>query len=143
MKRILFFCLLGFCGNALAQNISNYGITSLSSTLSGNSWHSINSYCKGGASTMLFSGLEYPLIKSDKTNFYLSIYPNPASSEVSINANFELEEILVYTIDGRLVQYLKAADKINVSNLPSGLYQVEGINRKQAIQIVSKLNVVR
>jgi endonuclease I len=60
----------------------------------------------------------------------ISIYPNPAvNNEVSISSEKELKSIVLYNINGQIIQEIKNPSKINdaykVSNLPKGFYLLQ------------------
>lgn len=68
----------------------------------------------------------------------VSIYPNPAKSELFISneSNIELEELIIYNQMGQEVMYLnKVESRIDISSLQSGVYLIEirssDINKKQ------------
>ncbi len=53
----------------------------------------------------------------------ISIYPNPVTSLLYINAGpFEAEQVLLYTISGKLLLQTKEARVLDLSQLSSGLY---------------------
>jgi hypothetical protein len=60
----------------------------------------------------------------------VSIYPNPVSNnEVFISAETELKSIVLYNVNGQIIQEIKNPSKINdtykVTNLPKGFYLVK------------------
>ena len=57
----------------------------------------------------------------------LRLYPNPANSIVTLQAWTVLDDVKIFTVDGQLVKEFEADDtkvKINVSDLPTGVYIV-------------------
>lgn len=52
----------------------------------------------------------------------LTVYPNPTSDEVNIKSSRSIDRIEVYDILGKQVKAVKSANKINVSDLNSGIY---------------------
>ena len=58
---------------------------------------------------------------------YMSIYPNPAHSEVFISGVNHLPvEVSMYNMTGKRVLHQQRSDRrVNVSNLQQGLYIVE------------------
>ncbi|TGD58411.1 LamG-like jellyroll fold domain-containing protein [Flavobacterium humi] len=56
-----------------------------------------------------------------------SIYPNPTSSLVNIESNKEIKSIEVYSLEGKLI-FISIENKIDVSNLKSGLYLIKVTN---------------
>lgn len=73
------------------------------------------------------------IVKSDLIN----IYPNPASDYVFVNQEFEMIEL--YDITGKIVLKEFNNNKINVSDLNTGLYilkiNFEGKTLEQKLQI--------
>lgn len=60
----------------------------------------------------------------------ISIYPNPAvSNEVTISSETELKSIVLYNINGQIIQEIKNPTRVDnsykVNNLPSGFYLVQ------------------
>ena len=60
----------------------------------------------------------------------ISIYPNPAvNNEVSISSETELKSIVLYNINGQIIQEIKNPTRVDnsykVTNLPSGFYLVQ------------------
>ena len=61
----------------------------------------------------------------------LLLYPNPANSIVTLQAWTVLDDVKIFTVDGQLVKEFEADDtkvKINVSDLPTGVYIVRAAN---------------
>lgn len=67
----------------------------------------------------------------------LEIYPNPAKEFITIQLpvnNQRLSQVKLYDLNGRLVQEVKLIDpsgKIDLKNLPQGMYLVKAISEKQ------------
>ena len=62
------------------------------------------------------------------TNFDFQIYPNPVSSDLSVQTQLENFDYSIYTIEGKKVQFGKSEvgqTTINVSTLPSGMYLID------------------
>ncbi len=60
----------------------------------------------------------------------ISIYPNPAvNNEVTISSETELKSIVLYNINGQIIQEIKNPTRVDnsykVNNLPSGFYLVQ------------------
>ncbi|MCJ8292281.1 MAG: T9SS type A sorting domain-containing protein [Crocinitomicaceae bacterium] len=71
-------------------------------------------------------------------NQEIQIFPNPASSHITISTVFELEEILIFDLFGSLIQ-VENAKTISVENLPSGIYIMQvkttkGLIRKRFVK---------
>ncbi len=68
----------------------------------------------------------------------VSIYPNPVSNnEVFISTLSELKSIVLYNINGQIIQEIKNPSKINeaykVSNLPKGFYLIQLASENESI----------
>ena len=65
----------------------------------------------------------------------LTIYPNPATNEIVINnvANNGLVEI--FDITGKLVKQVVYNNKVDVSNLLTGVYTIKVNNKTQKLVI--------
>lgn len=60
-------------------------------------------------------------------NGALRLYPNPANSVVTLQAPITITDVKIFTVDGQLMKEFDADDtkvKINVSDLPTGVYIV-------------------
>lgn len=60
-------------------------------------------------------------------NGALRLYPNPANSVVTIQASITITDVKIFSVDGQLLKEFDADDikvKINVSDLPTGVYIV-------------------
>lgn len=60
-------------------------------------------------------------------NGALRLYPNPANSVVTIQAPITITDVKIFSVDGQLLKEFDADDtkvKINVSDLPTGVYIV-------------------
>ena len=60
----------------------------------------------------------------------ISIYPNPAiNNEVTISSETELKSIVLYNINGQIIQEIKNPTRVDnsykVNNLSSGFYLVQ------------------
>lgn len=90
-----------------------------------------------------------PLVTLSTTTFEIldgiSIYPNPASTEITIKniTTFDVQSVRLYTVNGVLIQTVvgsKTMQPISVSDLPSGIYflSVEVNNQLQNFKFVKK-----
>jgi len=56
----------------------------------------------------------------------LQVYPNPASGELNIPAlNFQPKQVIIYNVEGRVVQTGKYSKVIDINSLSPGLYFIE------------------
>jgi hypothetical protein len=68
----------------------------------------------------------------------VSIYPNPVSNnEVFISSETELKSIVLYNVNGQIIQEIKNPSKINdtykVDNLPNGFYLMQLASENESI----------
>jgi hypothetical protein len=83
-------------------------------------------------------------IDEQENEMPFSIYPNPASSELTLrsNASLFINEIRIVDASGRYVKqlsleyYLQSELKINIDDLAKGVYQLQIINEKEAYSIL-------
>lgn len=73
----------------------------------------------------------------------VSIYPNPATDVVTINAKSNITSVQLYDVNGRLLQSNSANDvtaKLNIANQPTGLYFVKVVtqNGVQSVKIAKQ-----
>ena len=71
-------------------------------------------------------------------NQEIQIFPNPASSHITVRKVFELEEILIFNLFGSLIQ-VENTKTISIENLPSGIYimhvkTTKGLIRKRFVK---------
>ena len=52
----------------------------------------------------------------------VTIYPNPFSNELTITTREDIASIVMFSLDGKVMNSLKTADKINTANLSKGMY---------------------
>lgn len=64
----------------------------------------------------------------------VSVYPNPASDYVKVNADAEIVSIELYNAGGSLVKKVAGADEISVSDCPAGYYLVNVVTEKGSIR---------
>ena len=61
----------------------------------------------------------------------VSLYPNPASTVVVIETGFIADEILVLSIDGKIIESITPVtyrEELNLENMPNGVYLVRILN---------------
>ena len=56
----------------------------------------------------------------------VSFYPNPTTDKILFNSN--IKEIQLYTFDGKVIHASIQNNTLDVSNLSSGIYLIQGIN---------------
>ena len=61
----------------------------------------------------------------DQNKVNISIYPNPTKDFVNITSNKTIDEISIYTMEGKLIQTLKGnTSQIDISNFSKGVYLI-------------------
>jgi len=70
-------------------------------------------------------------------NSNLTVYPNPASTHITVNSKVALQQVRVLDVRGRMVleQTLKQVQgevRLNTNDLPSGIYMLEAITQNGA-----------
>ena len=78
------------------------------------------------------------IVESEQVTPTIQIYPNPATNQININYDGIIESIEIYNITGQLI-LTATTREIDVSKLPSGIYQVVlTSDGEQAVQRVIK-----
>lgn len=86
--------------------------------------HFLVSTTSADASASLFEQDEIPDIS-------LTVYPNPAINELNLNDTYE--QVYVYNMQGRLVINELDANRLRVSQLPSGTYLIKARSGTQVV----------
>lgn len=96
----------------------------------------------------MIGGNEQEISISDLTNLnendvMVSVSPNPASSEITINADSAMKDISLYDIYGRMITsrlVVSPTATLDISTLPSGIYTIQiHFNGKKCVRRVLKL----
>ncbi|MCL7753724.1 choice-of-anchor tandem repeat GloVer-containing protein [Polaribacter sp. Z022] len=59
----------------------------------------------------------------DKQNVLnVMIFPNPVKNKITINSNYQIEKLQIYTLNGQLLKEEKQTNQINIETLSKGLY---------------------
>lgn len=85
---------------------------------------------------------QYPLGQSEKfvTAEQVEVYPNPATKEVNISG-FEVKEVMLMDVTGRMLNVSGIeGNRIDVSNVPSGVYFLQLTNKSGQL-ITKKLTI--
>ena len=73
-----------------------------------------------GFANTIFQTLSNTIFETDST---INVYPNPTTSKITINSDFDLKSIQVYDVQGRILETLIGANKIlDISNKANGVY---------------------
>lgn len=70
---------------------------------------------------------EYSDIKSidfENRNDIVNVYPNPTVDFINVTADTEVNDVIIYNIDGKIVLQQKYSGKIDISSYDAGLYKV-------------------
>lgn len=65
------------------------------------------------------------LSSSEVRNIEFNIYPNPVSDVLNIQTAQQIDKVVIYNMQGRVVLQSKAVSSVNVSSLNSGIYLLE------------------
>lgn len=71
-----------------------------------------------------------------------SVFPNPASDEITVETESDIDGVMIYDSLGRLVMQSDAAGSINVSSLPDGTYFVKPYSDKKLFE-TAKILIMR
>lgn len=75
----------------------------------------------------------------------LTVYPNPASTEINIDwtgGNTEIESLRIVSVHGQLIYQSQKADRINISALSEGMYLLQ-VRLAGGEQIVKRILIAR
>jgi Secretion system C-terminal sorting domain len=73
-----------------------------------------------GFANTTFQTLSNTIFETDTT---INVYPNPTTSKITINSDFDIKSIQVYDVQGRILETLIGANKIlDISNKANGVY---------------------
>jgi hypothetical protein len=76
--------------------------------------------------------------------FALRIYPNPVSEQFTVESNFEVEQVIIQSMEGRIIKQISDVERlsasINVSDYPAGMYIVT-VTGKDGTRISKLLSV--
>lgn len=91
----------------------------------------------------IFTKATTGVISASKAQNDVILYPNPSTNEINIlhDSKLRVENILVCSADGRLMITTKSsgpASKIDVKNMPSGIYIVRLLNESGQITATSR-----
>jgi alpha-tubulin suppressor-like RCC1 family protein len=70
----------------------------------------------------------------------VALYPNPAKDIVTLQSAKAISEVKIYSVTGSIVKYIsKVSDnKINVSDLPAGVYIVKINDSAESVKLIKK-----
>ncbi len=71
-----------------------------------------------------------------------NIFPNPASSKITIESETDFSSVMIYDNVGRLVNEYSGTNEINIENLPQGTYFVKPYSEKNVFK-TQKIIIMR
>lgn len=75
-------------------------------------------------------------IQKSNSKGKVAIMPNPFSNEVLIKRDFKIDEVVIYTIEGkRLFSRTPTNNRIDTRDIPSGIYVFELISKENVIKV--------
>ena len=74
-----------------------------------------------------------PLSVKDFSNSAITVFPNPVVDRLYVHADENINGIRLYTIDGKLIKSYEAANEIEFSTYPQGIYLVKVITPKATV----------
>lgn len=91
-----------------------------------------------GGSGQIFKILGETMGVNDQNLVNISIYPNPATDFLNISSNNLIDEISIYSAEGKLIQTIEGnTTQIDISTYPSGVYLVNvrsgNVNKTQKL----------
>lgn len=78
--------------------------------------------------------MEIPLGINTTIERNLNVYPNPSSSEISISLDEKIDEIQVYSLDGKLKETIYNQKNLNISNYVNGMYLIKVLSNQKVYQ---------
>lgn len=80
-----------------------------------------------------------PLSVEDNLDSVISVFPNPVVTHLKINSKEPISDVILYTINGKLISTFSDTDEIDFSPYPKGLYLVKiitasGVSVKKIIK---------
>jgi hypothetical protein len=83
-----------------------------------------------------------PVGIQELTDIFVEIYPNPTNGNIKIKATKKIDEVSVYSLDGKLIQQLNynSGDEIDLSSLNTGVYlvQVDISGNLKTVRVIKK-----
>ncbi|PCI99852.1 MAG: hypothetical protein COB15_03445 [Flavobacteriales bacterium] len=81
-------------------------------------------------SKVIYKSTTLPILLStlneQTENINLKLYPNPASTELTINTELAIQKISIFDVSGKIIRSLTpATNTINISDLKNGTYFIE------------------
>jgi hypothetical protein len=126
----------GYNANICISDLNNDGLLEY---LTGNSRGGLTLYSQANWDTIIAPRYILALKELEKANLDITIYPNPASEQITIaypNYNQFPSSLLVYDIKGQLLYnktITEAKTVINVRDFEAGIYFIRLANEKKSV----------
>ncbi|MDB4088967.1 T9SS type A sorting domain-containing protein, partial [Flavobacteriales bacterium] len=137
------FINLSTFGQFSGTNTNTLTITNVTANMQQFGYRCIISNRNGCADTSNFAILNISLtdLLEVKFKYLVSIYPNPAKENITIETNINYSSVKVFNLNGQLVLESGFNRTINVSGLQKGSYFIQLISDEQ--EIVSTGNFIK
>lgn len=145
----LVYPIISINGNTLSTSgFTNYqwylnntpipGATDSSYTVTQNGYYTVLATAPNGCATMsAIASIQFLGIETVKAEM-VKIYPNPSASKVYIDAPRDVN-IALCAVDGRVLEYVKKAKQIDVSNYADGVYMIRVLDENDILVKIEKL----
>ena len=75
-----------------------------------------------GMATTVFQSLSNAVFEKDTS---INVSPNPTNGNININSNFNIKSIALYDLQGRVLQTILNANKLDISEKANGIYYLK------------------
>jgi len=114
------------------------GATDSSYTVTQNGYYTVLATASNGCPAMsAIASIQFLGIETVKAEM-VKIYPNPSASKVYIDAPRDVN-IALCAVDGRVLEYVKKAKQIDVSNYADGVYMIRVLDENDVLVKIEKL----
>ncbi|PZF73552.1 Ig-like domain-containing protein [Taibaiella soli] len=114
------------------------GATNASYTVEQDGYYTVLGTAPNGCPTMsAIASIQFLGIETVKAEM-VKIYPNPSSSKVYIDAPKDVN-VALCAVDGRVLDYVKKAKQIDISNYTDGVYMIRVLDENDVLIKIEKL----
>ncbi|WP_123985276.1 Ig-like domain-containing protein [Taibaiella soli] len=114
------------------------GATNASYTVEQDGYYTVLGTAPNGCPTMsAIANIQFLGIETIKAEM-VRIYPNPSSSKVYIDAPKDVN-VALCAVDGRVLDYVKKAKQIDISNYADGVYMIRVLDENDILVKIEKL----
>lgn len=91
------------------------------------SFENLNLWVNIETKEVVFNWNDTSILSVDTTPLFntINLYPNPVTNSFQIDANKNIKNVKLYTINGRLLKTFKAKTNYNINDLATGIYIVK------------------